>query len=192
MNWIPPVGAAQGPDNIKPSETTPSLVQLSLRRYPFDVPPARTWSSWINLWHLENSGVDAGRVDEFWAPTDADRALAWDIYVELQTRITVQVLHDDEGDDATALTSVYKLFPLSRECMRHRGVDCANTGALLTAFLNQKIRNFTAPWHKRSVEERWEDNPGAKHPEFRAALKELQPVLRQLAGALSHLADARL
>ena len=131
-------------------------------------------------------------MDEFWAPTDADRALAWDVYVELQTRIAVQALGDDEGDDATALTSIYNLFPLSGEALQRHGVACANAGALLTAFLNQKVRSFTAPWHKRSVEEQWKHNPGAKHPEFRAELKRLQPVLRQLAGALSQVADARL
>ena len=146
----------------------------------------------MNLWQVETPCVDEGRTDEFWAPTDADRALAWDIYVELQTRTTVQALSDDEGDDATALTSIYKLFSLSRECMRRHGVDCANSGALLTSFLNQKVRGFTAQWHKRSVEEQWSENPGDKHPEFRAALKDLQPVVKQLARALSHLADARL
>jgi hypothetical protein len=192
MNWIPPAELKQGPDNLKTSEQVPSLVHLSLRRYPFDVLPARTWSAWLTLWGLENPGFDDERLDQFWAPNDADRALAWDIYVELQTRIAVQALADDEGDDATALSSVYELFPLSRECLRRHGVDCANTGALLTAFLNQKIRGFTAQWHRRSVEADWESSKGAKHPQFRDALRDLQPVLKQLAGALSHLADAKL
>jgi len=40
MNWIPPIAVGYGPDNVRPSEETPSLVQLSLRRYPFDVLPA--------------------------------------------------------------------------------------------------------------------------------------------------------
>ena len=192
IHWIPPFAVARGPDNVRPSEVTPSLVQLSLRRYPFDVLPARTWDAWLRRWQVEDPGIGDDRKDEFWAPKDADQALAWDIYVELQTRVAVQALGDDEGDDATALSSIYKLFPLSRKCMQRHGVDCANTGALLTAFLNQKVRRFTARWHKCSVEERWEDNPGAKNQEFRDALKDLQPVFKQLAGALSHLADAKL
>ncbi len=192
MDWIPPVSLSHGPDNVKMSETAPSLVHLSLRRYPFDVLPARTWSAWIKLWEIENPGIEKDRMDEFWAPTDADRALAWDVYVELQTRIAVQALGEEEGDDATALTSIYTLFPFSREAMQRHGVDCANTGALLTAFLNQKVRGFTAKWHKRSVEEQWGQNAVAKHPDFRTALKGLQPALKQLAVALSRLADAQL
>ncbi len=192
MNWTPPFQLTQGPDNIKTTDTNPSLVQLSLRRYPFDVLPARTWSTWMNRWQIENPGVDEERLDEFWAPNAADRALAWDIYVELQTRIAVQELKDDEGDDATALTSIARLFGLSRDCMHKHGVDCTNTGALLTAFLNQRVRGFTAQWHRRSVEEQWGENQGAKHPEFRKALEDLQPVMQTLAGALSHLADAKL
>ena len=101
-------------------------------------------------------------------------------------------MKDEEGDDTTALKSIADLFKLSRESMRLHGVECANTGTLLTAFLNQKVRSFTAKWHKQSVEEKWSENLGAKHPEFRVDLKDLQPVLRTLAKALSHLADAKL
>lgn len=192
LHWTPPSELNQGPDNLPINEDTPSIVQLSLRRYPFDVLPARTWAAWIEQWQIKDPGIDSERANEFWAPTDADRALAWDIYVELQMRIAVQQLKDDEGDDATALKSIADLFKLSRDSMRKHGVECANTGALLNAFLNQKVRPFTAKWHKQSVEENWEENQGAKHPEFRDALRELQPTLRTLASALSHLADAKL
>ncbi|MES9928750.1 MAG: DUF2235 domain-containing protein [Candidatus Thiodiazotropha sp. 6PDIVS] len=192
MNWIPPFELAHGPDNVRITESSPSLVRLSLRRYPFDVLPARTWNAWLKHWEIENPGIDDRRIDEFWAPNDADRALAWDIYVELQTRIAVQKLADDEGDDTTALTSIAKLFALSRDSMRKHGVNCSNTGALVTAYLNQKVRCFTAKWHKVSLAEKWADNLDAKHTNFREELKQLQPVLRTLAGALSHLADARL
>ena len=112
--------------------------------------------------------------------------------MELVTRITTQELKDEEGNDKSALDSVYSLFRLARDGMRQYGVACANTGALLTAFLNQKVRRFTAKWHKRSVDEEWSKNPTEPHPEFRSDLQKLQPVLRQLADALSHLADAKL
>ena len=192
FHWIPPLETQRGPDNVPMKDATPSLVLLSLRRYPFDVLPARTWNAWMEIWKISDRTVASGREDEFWAPTAADRALAWDIYVELRTRIAVQELRDDEGDDASALTSIYKLFQLSRESMRQHGVGCAHTGALLTAFLNQKVRPFTAAWHKRSVDEAWDTNPGVARPEFRDALRGVQPVLRELADALSNLADARL
>lgn len=192
MNWVPSILDSRKPDNIRMPEMHPSVVNLSLRRYPFDVLPARTWSAWLKYWQLEEASIAEERRDEFWAPSIADRALAWDLLVEMKTRIAVQPLNDNEGDDATALTSIYKLFPLSREFMRQHGVDCVNTAALVTAFLNKKVRPFTAHWHKRSVEEQWDKAPGAKHPEFREDLKSLQPELQLLTDALSHLADAKL
>jgi len=76
--------------------------------------------------------------------------------------------------------------------MHQHGVNCANTATLLTAWLNQKVRAFTAKWHKRSVSENWKDNLTTPHPEFREELRKLQPVLRQLASALSLLADTQL
>jgi hypothetical protein len=189
--WVVPEGDV-GPDNLRVTSSNPSIVELSSRRYPFDVLPARTWKSWLEHWKLENPGISEDRLLEFWAPQEADRGLAWDLYVELMTRITTQQLGDAEGDDETALKSVYTLFPLSREYMHRHGVRSANTAALLTAYLNQKVRSFTAKWHKRSLDEKWKENSNQPHPEFRSELKTLQPILRQLADALSHLSDARL
>jgi hypothetical protein len=174
-------------------KSTPSLVDLSLRRYPFDILPARTWAEWLRRWELTKEGVvEEGRLAEFWAPSPADRALAWDIYVELQTRIATRELGDDEGDDLAALNSIYQLFGLSRKYMHRHGIGCANTGLLITAFLNTKLREFTAAWHRRSLADDWEGRRGQPDPEFREALKEIQPTLTKLAGALSHLADAKL
>lgn len=195
--WIPPEDSRNVADNIvrsgdEPTSLNPSLVELSSRRYPFDVLPARTWRSWLELWTLEEQIVADERLVEFWAPREADRALAWDLYVELMTRITTQVLSDDEGNDLAALDSVYNLFPLSRKYMHQHGVRSANTATLINAFLNQKVRPFTAKWHKQSVDQNWKDRPTDPHPEFRNDLKTLQPTLRQLAAALSQLADARL
>jgi hypothetical protein len=192
MNWIPPFALENGPDNLLVSEAGPSIVSLSLRRYPFDVLPARTWSAWTKRWNLQVTGIDDERLTEFWAANDADRALAWDVYVELETRIAVQALGAEEGVEKVALDSIYKLFPLSRECMRAHGVDCANTGTLLTAYLNKKVRGFTAKWHKISVEEKWDEGKGTSCSEFRVELTALRPVLRELADALSDVADARL
>jgi len=192
--WIPPQFAVTEADNAVFESTKPSIVELSSRRYPFDVSPARTWRSWFERWKIndEDLSFDKDRILEFWAPCAADRALAWDLYVELKTRITTQDLQDDVGNDESALTSVYNLFDLSRKSIRQHGVQCANTATLLIGFLNQKIRGFTAKWHKRSVDDKWKDNPSISRPEFRAELKAMQETLRQLAVALSEIADAQL
>ncbi len=192
--WIPPQSTVIEADNITVVSARPAVVELSSRRYPFDVAPARTWQNWFERWgiDLNHFEFDKERLVEFWSPCKADRALAWDLYVELQTRIATQSLDDETGNDVSALTSVYKLFEFSREFMHRHGVECANTATLLNAFLNQKVRPFTAKWHKRSVDENWHANPSTAHPDFRQDLKNLQPTLRQLAEALSQLADAQL
>lgn len=191
-NWIPPASAYALPDNLRPSEDRPSLVRLSLRRYPFDVLPARTWDAWLSQWKLQDSDIAHGRDDEFWAPSAADRALAWDLMVEMKTRIVIQPLKDDEGDDKTALTSVSRLFDASRSFMHQHGVECANTATLINGYLNKYVRPFTAKWHKVSEDQKWVENSGAINLEFRRELRDLQPWMNGLVDALSQLADAQL
>ncbi len=198
LNWAPEPGVSAGPDNIVTADSYPSLQNLSTRRYPFDVLPARTWRAWLEIWgldQLDEPVIEDERLAEFWSPSAADRALAWDVYVELMTRITVQRLKDDEGNSKTALESVYQLFPLSRDGMKRHGVTCANAATLITIFLNTRIRWFTAKWHPLAelIDEASEKCDSAKCSDFRTELKDrIQPTLSLLADALSVLSDAKL
>lgn len=127
MIWIPSQTAVDAANKVAESiasNSKPTIIELSSRRYPFDVLPARTWRSWFDRWNIGVENFDVQRLFEFWAPSDADRALAWDIYIELRTRITTQELKDEDGDDKTALTSVFELFPRSREFMHRHGFNC--------------------------------------------------------------------
>ena len=45
---------------------------------------------------------------------EADKDAAWDLYVEMLTRIVTQPLPAKTGDEKTALESVYSLFPTTR------------------------------------------------------------------------------
>ena len=77
--------------------------------------------------------------------------------------------------------------------MTSQGPKCANAATLLTTFLNQEIRDFTAKWHTISLEEEWSESPGsAINQDFRNELKTLQTSLQKLASAMSLVADARL
>lgn len=194
--WVPVSTETQMADNVRLESAPPSLVELSSRRYPFDVPPARTWRSWLEDYmelDLKETGFNGDRLKEFWSATEADRRLAWEIYVELATRIATVDLDDEKGNDRSALNSVYNLFKLSRECMRSYGPEAANAGALVTAFLNGRIRKFTEHWHQISLNEGWQEGvQKAPNEEFRAALKPLQVELRKIAAALSLLAGAEL
>lgn len=85
------------------------------------------------------------------SPGEKDRALAWEVLVELRTRISTQPLHFLDGDEATALDSLYKLFEIVRDVLKKHGADAQQTAALVVAVLNQVIRPFTAQWHRRNV-----------------------------------------
>ncbi len=195
-----PAKAENLPDNIRvipEHENNPSLVELSSRRYPFDVPPARTWRAWLKLWELEevirfddDDDENERYLDESWAPTEADRNFAWDMYVELKTRITTQTLDRDHGNDRAALNSVYTLFPKVRESAQCHGTDCGNSALLVINFLNANVRSFTAKWHGKSENDELTNQN--INPEFREDLEKLKPSITLLASALSQLTGRRL
>lgn len=116
----------------------------------------------------------------------ADRAAAWELYVELATRITTQPLSSGEGDEQTALESVFGLFALTRDVLKRHGPACAECARLAIPVLNQSVRPFTARWHKRSLAGAFKQP--ARRAEFRKELAALQIVLRSYSGALAALA----
>jgi hypothetical protein len=86
-----------------------------------------------------------------WAPQTADQNAAWELYVELLTRITTQALPKEHGDEKTALDSVYSLFPTTREIIKKQGKECINFAKIAIPVLNQIVRPFTAEWHRASL-----------------------------------------
>ena len=121
------------------------------------------------------------------SPGAPDRTAAWELYVELLTRITTQRLAPDEGDEKAALDSVYSLFPLTRELLRKHGAGAAEFAKLAIPVLNQIIRPFTAKWHRVAL------SGGLGEPvrcaEFRAELSRLQKILRGYTQALAAMAS---
>src|SRR5437867_3782551 len=102
-------------------------------------------------WGLSSLKIKAGFVEGEFAPNDPDREAAWELYVELLTRVTTQSLPSEAGDEKAALDSVYALFPLTREILRRRGSGCGEFAKLAIPILNQIIRPFTAKWHRLSL-----------------------------------------
>ena len=82
---------------------------------------------------------------------DDDRDAAWELYIEMLTRVTTQALPSEEGDEQTALDSVYSLFPTTREILRRRGRKTIEFSKVAIPVLNQVVRPFTAKWHKESL-----------------------------------------
>ena len=96
-----------------------------------------------------------GKIGGQWAPDDAEREAAWQMYVELATRITVQPLAPDQGLIREALTSYYSLFATTRTILREHGPRIAQPtgdgtlsfGYLALAVLNGALRPLLIRWH---------------------------------------------
>jgi hypothetical protein len=90
-----------------------------------------------------------------WEPNDAERRAAWELYVELITRVSVVPLREDEGLLREAVTSLYSLFDTTREILRRHGPQVAepkrngqyNFGYLAVAMLNYGVRPLLTTWH---------------------------------------------
>jgi hypothetical protein len=145
----------------------------------------------LNFQFLQISGT--------WEPNDDERRAAWELYVELVTRVAVVPLGAGEGLLREALSSLYSLFATTRDILRRYGPDIAEPqphgqysfGALAVAMLNYGLRPVLARWHPAL--EDWEavrppgrsrgEHEGAweRARELRAALDAARDVLTQYA-----------
>ena len=122
-----------------------------------------------------------------WKPQDKDKEAAWDLYIELLTRVTTQTLPESHGDEKSALENIHQLFPLTRETIKRHGRHCAEFTKIAVVVLNQVIRPFTAKWHKLSLEGKLDTPEGSA--EFRAELASLQEMLRRYTKMLADMAS---
>jgi hypothetical protein len=145
------------------------------------------WRDWLANWGLDSLKINLKFLEMEWTPQDADRHAAWDLYVELLTRISTQPLAEEHGDEAAALKSVYDLFGVTREILHQHGPGCGQFARLAIPVLNQIIRPFAAEWHQRSAA--GEFKKPAQCKVFRKELKELQAKLVCYTQALAKMAD---
>lgn len=115
-----------------------------------------------------------------------DQDAAWELYVEMLTRIVTQPLPADAGDEKTALDSVYSLFPTTREILRRRGRKAIQFSKVAIPVLNQIVRPFTAKWHQASLSGTFDD--ATRRSEFREELSALQEDLRNYNRLLADIA----
>lgn len=145
----------------------------------------------LNLPFLQISGT--------WEPNDDERKAAWELYVELLTRISVAPLRPDEGLLREALSSLYSLFATTRQILRHYGPDVAEPkpdgqysfGFLAVTMLNYGLRPVLARWHPAL--EDWEaarppDRSRAEHERAWEHASDLRAVLNTTRDALTQYA----
>lgn len=142
------------------------------------------WKKWLENWDMTSLKINTKFLEMEWKPQTADKDAAWELYIELLTRITTQELNDDDGNEESALNSVYKIFDLTREIIKKYKRDCMEFSKVAIVVLNQVIRPFTAKWHKKSLDG-FNDNDKV---EFRKELKVLQKKLKIYTQMLGQMA----
>lgn len=97
-----------------------------------------------------------GKIEGTWEPDEREKEAAWEMYVELITRISIEELKPNEGLMREALTSLYSLFQTTRDILRKYGPSVAKPkitdnnlsfGYLAVAMLNCVLRPVLAKWH---------------------------------------------
>jgi hypothetical protein len=152
----------------------------------------------LKLPFLEVSGT--------WAPDESERKAAWEMYVELITRVAVVELGPTEGSLREALSSLYSLFASTRDILRRYGPSVAvpshgsdlTFGEIAVAVLNQGLRPLLSKWHPElagyeatrpeGISPAAYEHAWSREAELRAELSDIHLRLREYADALSQAA----
>ena len=137
--------------------------------------------------HLEKIALNAGIARAEISFKSSDKDAAWELYVEMLTRIVTQRLPSESGDEQSALDSVYTLFPTTREILRKHGRDTIEFSKVAVPILNQIVRPFTTKWHRASLAKEFNDEK--KRQEFRMELEKLLNDLRKYNRMLAEIAS---
>jgi hypothetical protein len=137
-----------------------------------------------------------------WESDQAERRAAWELYIELVTRIAVHPLATKEGLMREALNSLYTLFGSTREILRKAGPNVGasreSVGGISIAVLNNGLRPVLSKWHPMLQE--WEvtkvagvsasghEKAWSEEPALRKELNKLREDLQEYANALAEIA----
>lgn len=114
----------------------------------------------VNLGFLE--------LETTWEIDEPQQNAAWEMYVELATRITTAELKENEGLLREALNSLHSLFGITRELLKKYGPQIATAanpddttfGHLAVNILNRILRPVLAKWHPELLD--WEQRKPVK------------------------------
>ncbi|GHH02882.1 hypothetical protein [Streptomyces lanatus] len=98
-----------------------------------------------------------GEISGTWEPADTERRAAWELYVELVTRVPIEELGADEGVLRETLSSLHTFFNTTREILRRYGPEVAppmapghfSFGIIALTVLNRVLRPLLTSWHPR-------------------------------------------
>ncbi|MFL5922970.1 MAG: hypothetical protein ACJ75Q_06200 [Gaiellaceae bacterium] len=146
-----------------------------------------------------------GSMSGTWEPDEQEQKAAWEMYVELITRTSIEPQAAD-GSLGEALSSLYTLFGTTREILRKYGPAVAKPkggdlsfGLIAVTVLNKVLRPLLTRWHPELADYESHRPPEVspiaherawpRSAELRAALNEVRGSLRTYAGYLAEVAD---
>ncbi|MGH8601561.1 MAG: hypothetical protein ACREXR_01890 [Gammaproteobacteria bacterium] len=125
-----------------------------------------------------------------------DKQTAWELFIEVATRVSTQPLGQNEGFLREALNSLYQLFGQTREILKKaqptKVKRVKTVEYLALSMLNRELRPFLSKWHLRLS--RFETSGGAdeaswpENDQFRAELEMMRKRLLEFALAFARLA----
>lgn len=141
-----------------------------------------------------------------WEADESEQKAAWELYVEVVTRIAVVELTPGEGLLREALSSLHQIFNETRQILKKYGPVVAmpkghgdlSLGGIAISLLNCALRPVLTKWHPQLMayentrdpktsplehEARWEHNE-----ELRKILSELQNTVKDYSALLAQAA----
>lgn len=165
-------------------------------------PPQRHVSTKVSI------GLNAAnKIEGTWEADERQQSAAWQMYIELVTRVAVTGARSEQGSIRETLDSLYSLFPTTRNILREYGPAVAKPygrgslsfGQIAVVILNEVLRPFLARWHVpfRDYEmARPQGMPTLAHdavwerkPEYERHFAALQQTLYVYADALARIAE---
>jgi len=140
-----------------------------------------------------------------WEPDPTQRRAAWELYIELITRISTQPLDPDRGLLREAYNSLYSLFGSTREILRRHGPEVGaareTVGGIAITVLNKGIRPLLSYWHPILLDHEQLKPPSATPRQWerklqdeakaRGELEKLRRSLEKYATQLAKMAGAK-
>lgn len=135
-------------------------------------------------------------------PDEMEQQAAWELYVELRTRISTEALQANEGLIREAMNSLYKLFDITRAILKTAGPRIGqgkgSLGDIALTVLNKGLRPFLSKWHPQlqayeqtrpeAVSPADHERNWAHHEAVREELTELQKEMQIYVKALAKIA----
>jgi hypothetical protein len=127
-----------------------------------------------------------------------DQEVAWQLFVEIMTRVATQRLEAEQGFAREALSSLYGFFGTTRELLKGMSPSQANRGPTVEsealAMLNLELRPFLSKWHPllkafESREPKQDEREWERNAEFRFELELLRQRLLRYARNFGELAE---